>query len=209
MAHGDAWEGKWRGNRRLEWLSSMPRKSAEHSLSGPVKMLPADPHTSAVSSRPNCRPAESYGLVRFAEKRNLVSARVPSKLNCILSAWCCYCVRHCHRYLWRDMEMFETVLYYVCMSARDENDWIRIAKYFRVRKIFRTALELLTESILGWRSLMRADLNFSVTRTSSQRCPWLWRMQTIVSYQQKLQPAVRRVVLMCLKFDIWKITGEQ
>jgi hypothetical protein len=31
-------------------------------------------------------PAESHGLVRFVERRNLVSARVPSNLNCTLHA---------------------------------------------------------------------------------------------------------------------------
>jgi len=39
-------------------------------------------HTSAASSRLNWRPrADLNGLVRFAERRNLVSARVPSRFN--------------------------------------------------------------------------------------------------------------------------------
>ena len=39
----------------------------------------ADAHTSAASSRLNSRPlADLNGLVRFAKRRNLVSARVPS-----------------------------------------------------------------------------------------------------------------------------------
>jgi len=42
----------------------------------------ADVHTSATSSRLNWRPpADLNGLVRFAERRNLVSSRVPSHFN--------------------------------------------------------------------------------------------------------------------------------
>jgi hypothetical protein len=41
----------------------------------------ADAHTSAASSRLNWRPADLNGLVRFAERRNLFSARVPLHFN--------------------------------------------------------------------------------------------------------------------------------
>jgi len=42
-------------------------------------LLPLMPHTSAASSRLNWRPpADLNGLVRFAERRNLVSALLPS-----------------------------------------------------------------------------------------------------------------------------------
>jgi hypothetical protein len=41
----------------------------------------ADAHTSAASSRLNDAPAHLNGLVRFAERRNLVSARVPSRFK--------------------------------------------------------------------------------------------------------------------------------
>jgi len=40
----------------------------------------ADAHISAGSSRPDA-PADLNGLVRFAERRNLVSARVPSRFK--------------------------------------------------------------------------------------------------------------------------------
>ena len=46
---------------------------------------------------------------------------------------------------------------------------------------------------------MRVDLNVSVTRTFSVRSSWLWQMQTIVSYQLRLEPTARQVTLMCLK----------
>ena len=79
MAHGDAGEGKWRGNWRMEWVASTLHTTSEHGVSS---ITTADAHTSAASSRVNWRPpADLNGLVRFAERRNLVSARVPSHFN--------------------------------------------------------------------------------------------------------------------------------
>jgi len=79
MAHGDAREGKWRGNWRMEWVASTLHTTSEHGVSS---ITTADAHTLAASRRPNLRlPADLKGLVRFAERRNLVSARVPSHFN--------------------------------------------------------------------------------------------------------------------------------
>jgi hypothetical protein len=79
MAHGDAREGKWRGNWRMEWVASTLHTTSEHGLSS---ITTADAHTSAASSRLNWRPpADLNGLVRYAERRNLVSARVPSHFD--------------------------------------------------------------------------------------------------------------------------------
>ena len=76
MAHGDAREGKWRGNWRMEWVASTLHTTSEHGVSS---ITAADAHNSGASSRLNWRPpADLNGLVRFAERRNLVSARVPS-----------------------------------------------------------------------------------------------------------------------------------
>ena len=75
MAHGDTREGKWRGNLRMEWVASTHHTTSEHGVSS---ITTADAHTSAASSRLNwCppTPADLNGLVRFAERRNLVSAR--------------------------------------------------------------------------------------------------------------------------------------
>jgi len=78
MAHGDAREGKWRGNWRMEWVASTLHTTSERGISS----ITADSHTSAASSRLNWRPpADLNGLVRFAERRNLVSVRVPSHFN--------------------------------------------------------------------------------------------------------------------------------
>ena len=72
IAHGDAQEGKWRGNWRMDWVASTLHTTSEHGVSS---ITTADAHTSAASSRLNWRPpADLNGLVRFAERRNLVSA---------------------------------------------------------------------------------------------------------------------------------------
>jgi hypothetical protein len=75
MAHSDAREGKWRGNRRMEWVACTLHTISEHGVSS---ITTADAHNSVASTRLNWRPppADLNGLVRFAERRNLVSARV-------------------------------------------------------------------------------------------------------------------------------------
>ena len=58
------------------WLASNLHTTSEHGVSS---ITTADAHTTASSSRQNRRPhANLNGLVRFAERPNLVSARVPS-----------------------------------------------------------------------------------------------------------------------------------
>jgi hypothetical protein len=78
MAHGDAREGKWRGKWRMEWVTITLHTTSEHCVSS---FTTADAHTSAACSQLKWRPRRFNGLVRFAERRNLVSARVPSHLN--------------------------------------------------------------------------------------------------------------------------------
>jgi hypothetical protein len=76
MAHSDPQEGKWRGNWRMEWVASTLHTTSEHGVSS---ITTADAQTSAASSRLNWRPpTDLNGLVPLAERRNLVSARVPS-----------------------------------------------------------------------------------------------------------------------------------
>jgi len=53
MTHGDAREGKWRGNWRIEWVASTLHTTSEHGVSS---ITTADAHTSAASSRLNWRP---------------------------------------------------------------------------------------------------------------------------------------------------------
>jgi hypothetical protein len=79
MAHGDARVGKWRGNWRIERTASTLHTTSEHGVSS---ITTAHAHTTAASSRLNWRPpADLNGLVRYAERRNPVSARVPSHFN--------------------------------------------------------------------------------------------------------------------------------
>ena len=92
MAHGDAREGKWRGNWRKECVASTLHTTSEHGVSS---ITTADAHTSAANSRLNWRPhADLNGLVRFAERLILVSARVPTHFNWPLqyteeiACWC-------------------------------------------------------------------------------------------------------------------------
>ena len=75
MAHGDGREGKWRGNCRMELTAStltLPRNVVYPALLTLMRTprLPAVDWTDA--------PADLNGLVRFGERQNLVSARVPS-----------------------------------------------------------------------------------------------------------------------------------
>ena len=53
MAHGDAREGKWRGNRRMQWVASTLHTTSEHGVSSTTT---ADAHTSGVSIQLNWRP---------------------------------------------------------------------------------------------------------------------------------------------------------
>ena len=53
MTHVDAREGKWRGNWRMEWVTSTLHTTSEHGVSS---ITTADAHTSAASSRLNWRP---------------------------------------------------------------------------------------------------------------------------------------------------------
>jgi hypothetical protein len=53
MAHGDAREGEWRGNWRMEWVTSTLHTTSEHGVSS---ITTADARTSAASIRLNWGP---------------------------------------------------------------------------------------------------------------------------------------------------------
>ena len=65
MAHGDAREGKWRGNWRTEWVASTLHTTSEHGVSS---ITTADVHTSAASSRLNWRPCRFKWTRPFRRK---------------------------------------------------------------------------------------------------------------------------------------------
>jgi len=71
MARGDAREGKWRENWRMDWVAStltLPRNMVYPALL-PLMRTPRLPVVDWTDA-----PADLNGLVRFAERRNLVSA---------------------------------------------------------------------------------------------------------------------------------------
>ena len=86
MAHGDAREGKWRGNWRMEWVASTLYTTSERGVSS---ITTADAHTSAASSRLNWRPRRfkwtrpfrrktKYGFCACAITFQTQSTTVPS-----------------------------------------------------------------------------------------------------------------------------------
>jgi hypothetical protein len=56
MAHGDAREGKWRGNWRMEWVASTLHTTSERGVSSITTITTADAHTSPASNRQNWCP---------------------------------------------------------------------------------------------------------------------------------------------------------
>jgi len=75
MAHGDAREGKWRGNWRMECVASTLHTTSEH---GVFSITTADAHTSAASSRLKWRPRRFKWTRPFRLKTKCGSARVTS-----------------------------------------------------------------------------------------------------------------------------------
>jgi hypothetical protein len=56
MAHGDALEGKWKGNWRMECVASTLHTTSEHGVSSITTITTADAHNSAARSRQTWRP---------------------------------------------------------------------------------------------------------------------------------------------------------
>ena len=65
MAHGDAREGKLRGDMRVKWVASTLHTTSEHGVSS---ITTADAHTSAASSRPNWLPRRFKWTRTFRRK---------------------------------------------------------------------------------------------------------------------------------------------
>ena len=86
VAHGDAREEKWRGKKRMEWVASSLQHDSEQSIQcyynrSPPTRTPRKPVLDWTDT-----PADTNGLVRFAGRPNLVSARVPSRSVCTLTS---------------------------------------------------------------------------------------------------------------------------
>ena len=67
MAHGDAREGKWRGNWREVWVASTLHTTSQHGVSS---ITTADAHTSAASSRLDWRLRRFKWTRPFRRKTN-------------------------------------------------------------------------------------------------------------------------------------------
>jgi len=65
MAQGDAREGKWRENWRMEWVASTLHTTSDHGVSS---ITTADAHTSAASSRLDWRPCRFKWIRPFRRK---------------------------------------------------------------------------------------------------------------------------------------------
>ena len=76
VAHGDAREGKWRGIWRMECVASTLTPPPNVVYPALLKLM-RTPRLPAFDW--NEAPTDLNGLVRFGERRNLVSARVPSR----------------------------------------------------------------------------------------------------------------------------------
>ena len=61
MAHGDAREGKWRGNCQMQWVASTLHTTSEHGVSS---VITADAHNSAASSRLKLTPPDRFKWTR-------------------------------------------------------------------------------------------------------------------------------------------------
>ena len=69
MAHGDAREGKWTGNWRMEWVASTLHTTSEHGVSS---ITTADAQTSAASSWLNWRTRRFKCTRSFRRKKKNV-----------------------------------------------------------------------------------------------------------------------------------------
>jgi hypothetical protein len=68
MAHGDAREGKWRGNKRMECVTIKCHMTSERRLARAVQTLQPDLHSSPASSRLNWHPSRFKWTRPFRRK---------------------------------------------------------------------------------------------------------------------------------------------
>jgi len=85
MAHGDAREGKWGGNRRMDWVASTLHTTSEHGVSS---ITTADAHTSAASSRLNWRPRRFRWTRPFHPKGEIWFMHVCHHISIVLCQRC-------------------------------------------------------------------------------------------------------------------------
>ena len=86
MAHGDAREGKWSGNWRMEWVASTLHTTSEHGVSS---ITTADAHNSAASSRLNWRPCRFKWTRPFRRKTKSASSACAVAFQTQSTTGCC------------------------------------------------------------------------------------------------------------------------
>ena len=85
LAHGDAREGKWKGNWRMEWVASTLHTTLEL---GVYSITTADAHTSAASSRLNWSPRRFKWTRPFRRKNEIWFLRVCHHIsNAVYRQW--------------------------------------------------------------------------------------------------------------------------
>ena len=97
VAHGDARKEKWRGKRRMEWVASSLQLDSEQSIQCYYNRSPPTRTLRKPVLDWTDTPADINGLVRFAGRPNLVSARVPSHSVFTLQALRLFTGRTAHR----------------------------------------------------------------------------------------------------------------
>jgi len=94
MAHGDAREGKWRGNWRMERVASTLHTTSERVFYPTLLLLLMRAPRLPVVDWTDA-PADLNGLVRFAERRNLVSGACAITFQLTSTLWIvCACSVH-------------------------------------------------------------------------------------------------------------------
>jgi hypothetical protein len=124
MAHGDAREGKWRGNWRMEWVASTLHTTSEHNVSS---ITTADAHTSAASSRLNWRPRLFKWTRPFRRKTKSDFCSCAITFQTQSTALHHYthttCLSHCYRIttmyhiLWQSLAAATLVAVEICLVA--------------------------------------------------------------------------------------------
>jgi hypothetical protein len=130
MVHGDAREGKWWGNWRMEWVASTLHTISERSVSN---ISIADAHTSAASSRLNWRPRRFKWTRPFLRKTKsgFCACTITFQLACTYSdisgegrGFCVFvhqvCVSSAHRFHYRCGESNHIIKLNVQEGALDE-----------------------------------------------------------------------------------------
>jgi hypothetical protein len=86
MTYGEAPEGKWRGNWRMEWVASTLHTTSELGVSS---ITTADAHTSAVSSRLNWHPRRFKWTRPFRRKTNsgLCACAITFQTQSTMNSW--------------------------------------------------------------------------------------------------------------------------